>query len=571
MIRNTGGEKDIARLTSRGRNVKESSPKENKNDEEPVVLCQQFPSPDFINRLTRSQANTKLKDPRKERKRGVRRQCCFAGCNITDQDKEYVNLNVIKKKPNGKYLPDVVTTGSIRTIKRKLQNHYLRFYTLDRCGQKDEGKDYYLCENHDKEILKVTKNIQREKNKTQSYTMELLVPKALGAKQAPKTESRGVGLQRLFSNNINAMNGEIDNLDVTNNNNTRIMQETIKENAQLAMQAYDAWEDENKNSQNIENVDDGKMNNQPQITLEDLTHEEVERRTGFKSRDMMLAFIILVCNGDHDVMTTTKTELTWLEEWLLFLEWEWGRTITWWVDAANSIQMSTHVAQQVVDYRMTQVLICRKSWPKYARHEEDCKMRKDKWNAKYDGVRIVMWDDTNVNFDFKPSGAYEQRVTYSSYYAGNCAKGGVFLQLGGWLGVEELWVGATSDTHYQEETGIFKNQEQFAIFDRVDGKLLAFTNIFDKGYRVNLAAWRAGKQRVIQPIFARSDRKFSGMETLVSGSVASDRSGNERAVNRAKKSNVLKRGLKAAGCPKRINNVWLSWSFQSNFMYRAVL
>ena len=100
---------------------------------------------------------------------------------------------------------------------------------------------------------------------------------------------------------------------------------------------------------------------------------------------------------------------------------------------------------------------------------------------------------------------------------------------------------------------------------------MAFTNIFDKGYRVNLAAWRAGKQRVIQPIFARSDRKFSGMETLVSGSVASDRSGNERAVNRAKKSNILKRGLKAAGCPKRINNVWLSWSFQSNFMYKAVL
>ena len=200
-----------------------------------------------------------------------------------------------------------------------------------------------------------------------------------------------------------------------------------------------------------------------------LTDKEVERRTGFKSRDMMLAFIILVCNGDHDVMTTTNTELTWLEEWLLFLEWEWGRTITRWVDAANSIQRSTNVAQQVIDYRMTQVLICRKSWPKYARHEEDCKMRKDKWNGKYDGMRVVMWDDTNVNFDFKPSGAYEQRVTYSSYYAGNCAKGGVFVQLGGWLGVEELWVGATSDTHYQEETAIFKTKNSMLILIELTG------------------------------------------------------------------------------------------------------
>ena len=77
------------------------------------MFCQQVPSPDFFNRLTRSQAKKILKNPRKDRKRGVRRQCCFAGCNITDQDNEYVNLNVIKKKPNGKYLPDVVTTGSI--------------------------------------------------------------------------------------------------------------------------------------------------------------------------------------------------------------------------------------------------------------------------------------------------------------------------------------------------------------------------------------------------------------------------------------------------------------------------
>ena len=35
-----------------------------------------------------------------------------------------------------------------------------------------------------------------------------------------------------------------------------------------------------------------------------------------------------------------------------------------------------------------------------------------------------MWDDTNVNFDFKPSGAYEEYVAYS--YGDNCANYGVF-------------------------------------------------------------------------------------------------------------------------------------------------
>lgn len=35
-------------------------------------------------------------------------------------------------------------------------------------------------------------------------------------------------------------------------------------------------------------------------------------------------------------------------------------------------------------------------------------MKKDKWMLKYDGTRVVMWDDTNFNYNFKPRGAYEQ-------------------------------------------------------------------------------------------------------------------------------------------------------------------
>ena len=64
---------------------------------------------------------------------------------------------------------------------------------------------------------------------------------------------------------------------------------------------------------------------------------------------------------------------------------------------------------------------------------------------------------------------------------------------------------------------------------------IAFTTILDKGYRVTLAPWQAGKQMVMQPVFAKSDEKFSGQQTLTSASVATDRSGNEREVNIAKK------------------------------------
>ena len=196
---------------------------------------------------------------------------------------------------------------------------------------------------------------------------------------------------------------------------------------------------------------------------------------------------------------------------------------------------------------------------------------KDKWKEKFDGVRIVMWDDTNVNLAYQPSGADEQRLTYSMYYAANCSKGGVFLQLCGWLGVEHLWVGATSDTHYQEHTHIFERQEQFAQNDLVEGEIIPFTAVLDKGYRVNLPAWRAGKQQIHQPIFAKSDRKFRGRETIKSADIATDRSGNERAVNRCKESGFIKRGIPKNGSPKLMDDVWLAWSYQTNFMFEPVL
>lgn len=95
--------------------------------------------------------------------------------------------------------------------------------------------------------------------------------------------------------------------------------------------------------------------------------------------------------------------------------------------------------------------------------------------------------------------------------------------------------------------------------------------ILDKGYRIVRIAWREGCQECLQPTFKNSDQTFTSDEMLLSASVAADRSGNERGVKRCKESAMLKRGLKPNDCPKRLNNVWLAWSFQSNFMYNSVL
>ena len=51
---------------------------------------------------------------------------------------------------------------------------------------------------------------------------------------------------------------------------------------------------------------------------------------GFQSFNHLMAYIIIVCNGDHDAMIYKKAKLTWLEEWFFFFEYLWGRTITRW-------------------------------------------------------------------------------------------------------------------------------------------------------------------------------------------------------------------------------------------------
>jgi hypothetical protein len=113
---------------------------------------------------------------------------------------------------------------------------------------------------------------------------------------------------------------------------------------------------------------------------------------------------------------------------------------------------------------------------------------------------------------------YWKQDTYSAYYAGNVAKGAVFLQLCGWMGTWELWAGAISDTEYQTRSGDFEYMQWFV--DHFD-KGIPFTNIVDKGYRCIMAAWPAGKQLFLQPAFARSDRKFNTREVNRSSTVAS--------------------------------------------------
>ena len=79
------------------------------------------------------------------------------------------------------------------------------------------------------------------------------------------------------------------------------------------------------------------------------------------------------------------------------------------------------------------------------------------------------------------------------------------------------------------------------------------------------------KQHIQQPDFKKSDRRFRPIETISSAGFATDRSGNEREVNLEKMSGEIMRGLQPAGDMERLDNAWLAFSFQVNFMFESVL
>jgi hypothetical protein len=57
----------------------------------------------------------------------------------------------------------------------------------------------------------------------------------------------------------------------------------------------------------------------------------------------------------------------------------------------------------------------------------------------------------------------------------------------------------------------------------------------------------------------------------LSGAVATDRSANERAVNRLKASSRIAGGIHQRQDLERAADMWIAWGFQCNFMFKPVL
>jgi hypothetical protein len=225
---------------------------------------------------------------------------------------------------------------------------------------------------------------------------------------------------------------------------------------------------------------------------------EVKARTGFRDVGFLLAFVVLACNGDLDVMTHTVTNLTWFEEWVLYFERVWVRTVTGLTSAQERYRFNNNLTlASIMKSKEALLLRARNRWPLFASKLEDLSLRRDRWSKKYnEGMRVIFWDNTGIELH-KPSEGLQQSLTYSAYYGGNVAKGDIFLQLCGWFGTHELFPGHMSDSAYLTETDILVLQRKF---QEADGGT-PFTDILDKGYRVVGAQACLGSWEVLSELY----------------------------------------------------------------------
>ena len=278
---------------------------------------------------------------KKKYKGGPKRYCCFLDCNRHERIDPYMK-RVISIPGRGRPNPETDRKRDIETFwKKKLE----RSYILKKCKQKDEGKVYYVCSHHKLEEVTEKKTIRYGKNlnKELKVSTTFQAPKGLGRlsfENDSANKSKGSANERMYSRNIN-------------NTTSSITHQAARENASLLMSSYDIIDELMKENERLKKENEEFRNKEDDIKNGNLDadiamkssnvlvsyqqmiddDEEVKRRTGFQSLKHLLAFIILICNGDHNKMIRKTLKLTWLEEWFFIFEYMWGRTIIRWWDS----------------------------------------------------------------------------------------------------------------------------------------------------------------------------------------------------------------------------------------------
>jgi hypothetical protein len=509
-----------------------------------------------------------------------KRQCSYHRC------KSMYALDMICIPSFPKHLPKQFYTHNherlLRASKIVLRNECLRRIGVVSNGSIND-KDYRICQKHDVETVTRAVEYYDLKNIKQKAHVEMNVPIAYD--KLDVTCGNNNNIVRVLArgaswrNKLDSARRLSRELQIQFGADEDHWESVILSTIKRPLDTSNNFIDNDNNKPNkklkvlLSKTDSNKNIKSINMKMSNHTDQMIKDMTGFPSLSAMVCFVILINNGEiESIITNTHTStLTWFEEWLFVLEKIWGRLVIRWCDASNKYGISKRSLLDLFDVKVKQINEFKSRWGVYATYQEDKDLRQSKWETEFGQHRLVMWDNTNIPLCFKPTDAEAQRNTYSQYYSGNVGKGGVFIQPCGWMGTHDLWMGAVSDSEYMLRSGVFEQQHKFLTRNDPLSSHVSWLNMLDRGYR-NLGgfAYENGKQTVVQPAFSRADNRFNTYETLRSSSVAAIRGGNERAVKNAKSSKYLSSGLKSNESVIRLCNVWESYGFQLNFMFRPV-
>ena len=98
-----------------------------------------------------------------------------------------------------------------------------------------------------------------------------------------------------------------------------------------------------------------------------------KHKSGFNFMFLLIAFILIVCNGSFIVMQERVTNLTWFEAWFLYFEWAYGQSNIAIKDLEAVFDTSKRTICRIVDAKLKKCCTAWLLWPKYASLSEDKK------------------------------------------------------------------------------------------------------------------------------------------------------------------------------------------------------
>lgn len=142
--------------------------------------------------------------------------------------------------------------------------------------------------------------------------------------------------------------------------------------------------------QNEEKVEETNTN-KTIYRIDEISDKEIKECTGFPSLATMIAFIVVLNNGNMEKLIETTTEMTRFEEWMLFFERAWGKSCSSWADCRRKYHISDHCCRRLFDDKRTICMRIRRSWPRFATQREDVALRRKQWSETYgENRRLIM-------------------------------------------------------------------------------------------------------------------------------------------------------------------------------------